>query len=561
MKTTIGTSPAELLEELRQLACLLAGRGDIEVVEGEADSGWSFNHVTETISMDPRRLRTESPDFNRGLVLHEGAHAAITRLHWFARDPFFRRQDVFSVLNAVEDCRIETWLMERFPGSRPWIRGYNDKLLRADCAAQAVGEMPPLFSLGWVIVTTWWHGRDALQLPAELAGLRDEVWPAVEAICRAIPCGKTSAQAIEQRYSKEAVGGTFWTADAMDSPGPWEQEVRLCQADMWEQFKAVITPVLRRIAPPLRPAKLPPHLQPLFERWLRQAHWGPPAQRTGPSRNSLSQRLRHRFIPSTGGGGEDDANPAWSPDLAAYERMRRGHAGVIERVGDELLRRLQPATRRSWAGPFTTGARLCLRSAVRAESNPRLGEHVWERHHACSRPDPLFVLLVDRSGSMAGERLQATAEAATLLAEVCARCGLALSIFTFSNGCTPLIGWTDPLDDRTRGLLGGLREAGQGGTELAAALKVVREHLAQAGFTDRFLVILSDGRPDSPEATGRTLRQLTDEGVSIIGLGVGDDTAELAKVVPGARTGLTPAQIPGAFLQLLSRVGRHRVGG
>jgi hypothetical protein len=372
-----------------------------------------------------------------------------------------------------------------------------------------------------------------------------------------IPRGKTSVQAIERRYSKEAVGATFWTTDAVHSPGPGEQEVRLCQADMWAQFQAGITPVLKRIAPPHQETKLPPHLQPLFEPWLRRAHWGPPDQRPGHDGDDLAQRLRNRFNPFAGGTDEDDANPGWSPDLAAYERMRGDLAGAIERVGDELLRRLQPTTRRLWSGPFTTGGRLCLRSAVRAESDPRLGEHVWERHHSFSRPDPLFVLLVDRSGSMAGDRLQATAEATTLLAEVCARCGLALSMFTFSNGCTPLIDWSNPLDNRTRGLLGGLREAGHGGTDLAAALQVVRKHLEKSGFADRFLVILSDGRLDFREATGRILRQLTDDGVRLIGLGVGEDTAELSKVIPGARTGLTPAQLPGAFLQLLGRVVRN----
>lgn len=158
----------DLLEELRQTACLLARRSDIVVVEEFEERGWSFNSATGVISMDANRLRTESGDFNRGLLMHEGAHAAITRLRRLLKGTYLARAEVFSVINAVEDCRIEAFLLERFPGCRPWIETYNNKLIRSRFQGseyRSPSGIPPILGLPWMIVSSWWHGRDAVDLP------------------------------------------------------------------------------------------------------------------------------------------------------------------------------------------------------------------------------------------------------------------------------------------------------------------------------------------------------------------------------------------------------------
>ena len=119
-------SRSVFLDELEQLARLTAGRFDLRLVVGEPGSGWSLNWWTNTISIDGGRLECETEDFTRGLVLHESAHAAITRLSEIVPQPILKDWRLFSLLNLLEDCRIETWMQIRFPGCAAWVREYND---------------------------------------------------------------------------------------------------------------------------------------------------------------------------------------------------------------------------------------------------------------------------------------------------------------------------------------------------------------------------------------------------------------------------------------------------
>ena len=63
------------LDELERLAQLVSHMPDLVLREGDAGTGWSFNRRDRVITMDGSKLRSESRNFNRGLVLHEMAHA------------------------------------------------------------------------------------------------------------------------------------------------------------------------------------------------------------------------------------------------------------------------------------------------------------------------------------------------------------------------------------------------------------------------------------------------------------------------------------------------------
>jgi len=117
---------SSFLEELEQLARLTAGRSELRLMAGQPGSGWSWNWRTHTISIDGGRLESNTADFTRGLVLHESAHAAITRLSEIAPQSILKVWRLFSLLNLLEDCRIETWMQNRFPGCVAWVREYND---------------------------------------------------------------------------------------------------------------------------------------------------------------------------------------------------------------------------------------------------------------------------------------------------------------------------------------------------------------------------------------------------------------------------------------------------
>jgi uncharacterized protein YegL len=538
---------------LRQTACLLSGRGDITVVEGQERKGWSFNSVTGVISMDSTRLRTESAEFNRGLLMHEGAHAAITRLRWLIQGDLYARPEVFAVINAVEDCRIESWLLDRFPGARPWIEEYNGKLIRTqfkEAAAKSGTTVPLVLVLPWLIVSSWWHGPDGIGLPPEWRALRDEVWPAVDAIRKLFPSAQIPVHEIRNRYTQMGLPARFLQEDGGQDPDVWEKEIRVCQAEMWQHFERGITPVLRRLVPELGKGR---HRE-SYRRWLSlwlEDHWGPNRCPNRSSRVTATPGAVPGCPHRIGAGREPSRN--WDPDLDLYETLRQRQSRAIEHLSEEILRRLQPEVHRRWTGPHTSGSRLCLRSVIRSEGDPRLGNRVWRRRSDVTRPDPLIVLVVDRSGSMEGERMQATTEATVLLSETCTRCGIGLSVFAFAGSCTQIVDWRQPVDEPVRARLGGLARAADGGTDLENALREVRAHVEESEFDERYVVVLSDGAVADTGEVSKEVGLLEREGVRVIGLGLGPDTDDLRNVIQRSFVGLKPPQLPVAFIRLLGR--------
>ena len=536
----------EVLEELRQTACLLAGCHELTVVEGEDRTGWSYNSTTKVITMDSTRLRTESLDFNRGLLLHEGAHAAITRLRPMIHGDLYARPEIFSIINALEDCRLESWLIERFPGSKPWIKEYNDKLIRSSFKGsvdQSGAEFPAILAIPWMIVSTWWHGKKALELPPEWSAIRDEIWPTVDAISRLYPRAIIPTHIVRTRYEQLGLPIRFLGDDSEQEPDVWEKETQICQAEMWNLFENSIRPVLCRI--------LPDSKKPRHREWYRQWLTVWMGNHSGPIRNASA--LSGQQGPNTGGSGTKSSNSIpWKANLPNYELMRSKSASVIERLSDEILRRLQPEVFRQWTGPHASGSKLCLFSVVRAEGDPSRKEQVWRRQTHYTRPDPLIVMLVDHSGSMSGQRMQVTSEAAVILSETCARCGIGLSVFAFESQCTPVIDWRQPIDDTARSILGGLADAAEGGTDLESALKDMLHHFAQSPFSNRYLFILSDGNVDEVDKVRAVVRQLEHEGIQVRGLGLGPETRNLKEVIPNSEVEIgTLQQVPKAIIQLL----------
>jgi uncharacterized protein with von Willebrand factor type A (vWA) domain len=135
-----------------------------------------------------------------------------------------------------------------------------------------------------------------------------------------------------------------------------------------------------------------------------------------------------------------------------------------------------------------------------------------------------FNLVVDRSGSMAGEKIQETLPGVVLLCEVCHRVGLPLDVYVFSGETERLLGREEPLSDAVRTRLGTLPDMAEGGTDLAGALKCVAADLANSPFHDRFVFVLSDAEPSQEAAVRNQIARLTEDEVALVGLGLGPKT-------------------------------------
>lgn len=166
------------------------------------------------------------------------------------------------------------------------------------------------------------------------------------------------------------------------------------------------------------------------------------------------------------------------------ERARSGPSG---RIGSG---RLRPA-RADRGGDLDLDASLEAVAGARAEGRPpaldELTSLVWQR------PSTALCLLVDRSGSMDGQRLATAAMAAAACALRVAESGGELAVVAFDRRTEVVVSLVAPTDPRrTVERVFGLR--GHGMTSLDAALRAAGEQLSAARARRRITVLLSDCR-------------------------------------------------------------------
>ena len=555
------TSPAndEFLEELRQLACLVSGESDLQVVEGAPGSGWNYIPDLRRISMDGQKLRSESYDFNRGLVLHECGHAAITRLIPLLREPGVKRAPIFAVINAVEDCRLETWLQTRFPGCRPWIREYNDILLATGFGAEGEKVQQETLLAHFIagLLSRWWFGEAGVSQNHHVRVLVERAWPHWQAIGQAIPSGRLSLDEATRLYHAHPMSHRYAESALTEGREAWELEVRWCQLRMWDHFVNGILPIAESIYPRIRGNGLNPRLRRWLERWLVKHHVGPePTQphEPNPALTRLIQRLQPGGPGTRGPGprrGEDSANQ--TAGFQHYQRCLKQQAAQIERLSRQILELLEPRTRPRWTGPHRVGNRLNLRSVYRSESDPDSIDRVWQRRLPPTQHDLSLSLLVDISTSIAGLKIEATVQAIVLLAEVCQGMHIPLAIYAFStaNHFEVILDSGEQLDAEAQSRIGNLITRPCGGTEIQPALETVRDRLATLTTTDNYLVLMSDGQHNDQENPKAAIQELQRRGVRVIGLGLGPTSDALLRFLPNSRVNLEPDQVAEEFIDIL----------
>jgi len=532
------------VSELEQLARLTAGQPDLRLVVGDPGSGWSLNWRTRVISIDGGRLHTQTPDFSRGLVLHESAHAAITRLSEILPEAVLEGRQIFPFLNLLEDCRIETWMQARFPGCAAWVREYNDCLFRPLLTSPGNGPAAVQFLHG--IAARWWFGKVPDSTQEEARQALDLIWPAFQEMLRALPPSPGALEGVTEAYAGSAVGRCYATRDREHPPEPFEQAVRLAQHQMWAVVHRDILPVFRDLLPPgvdrcLKTFRLR-FLQPIPGQFF---------DLLGPDDAGL--RFGLVGLPLPQGAGADRGRELEPNGLETYQQAWHRQAAAIEQLAEALLRWFQSANRVRFRNGCPYGTRVQLRAAMRFEADRRAYDRLWQRPLIPKKLNAHFSVVVDRSGSMEGEKMRETLHGVVLLCEVCHRVGLPLDVYVFSGETEQLLSCEEPLSNTVRARLGALPEMTEGGTELAEALEWVAADLAQSPFQDRFVFVLSDGEPHHEVAVRKQIARLREHDVALVGLGLGPKTEKLAEFFPVHRVNLAAKQLPGVLAELLVR--------
>jgi uncharacterized protein with von Willebrand factor type A (vWA) domain len=546
--------------ELQDVIRLVSLRPHLTLTLSKTAPTWSFNFSTQQVTAPLQDLLEHDFDYCRGLALHEAAHATTTRLFDLISPDLIKRPEIHSLLNSIEDCRIETWIMARNPGAIPWVKAYNTHLftpiLEGKCPTSHVAQ----YTLS--ILSYWWFDQ-----------IRPDLHPDVHrcflntqrALDRAIQCQPPRIHLdlplIRSHYEQsQTLYLNYHQLDSIHPPSDFECLIRIRQLQMLQivfdsimpSFNALIehdrntqdqktmNQELKQMLDLLRGHHLVVSSQNRFTQSDHQSssnsHTANPELIQQPSADSLSlqfnaneetfaptssldlDQLRQKIMQSL------DVDPQ-DVYLKAWKRLEP----FIEKLADELIRIFQQIYRCRWINGFASGARLDLRQAMQFEGRPQNYTSLWQRKTSPHKIDPAFILLLDRSGSMHGELIQGAFDGLVLLSEVCARLDIPLEVFSFSDDVTHNHRWRDSLDHQARSTLGKLLQSTGGGTHLASALKKIKQTLSTLPFKQRYLIVLSDGEPNYESQVHTQIRQLEYENVTCIGLGIGPHTHKLKR--------------------------------
>jgi Mg-chelatase subunit ChlD len=143
-------------------------------------------------------------------------------------------------------------------------------------------------------------------------------------------------------------------------------------------------------------------------------------------------------------------------------------------------------------------------------------------------------LLIDGSASMAGAPLLEAQQAALAFLDRCDFASTTLGIIAFSDQVTLMSEATDHVR-RLRAAIGRLEADGT--TNLSQALELARERLANVHDRTRYLVILTDGYPDAPEASVEQAETARAEGIEIVAIGTGGADLEYLRRLASTEAG------------------------
>jgi hypothetical protein len=132
-------------DHLERLGGLAAGLClDAGVRVETSDSRWCYEPARRVIRVSKPDLALRGADYCAGVLAHEVGHYHISRYHLIHVD-FPSRVGLASVLNGIEDPRVNTWIRRRYPGTMRWY----ERLIELDALEPCTVTLPALvrFSL------------------------------------------------------------------------------------------------------------------------------------------------------------------------------------------------------------------------------------------------------------------------------------------------------------------------------------------------------------------------------------------------------------------------------
>jgi len=531
---TAGTTEqyAARLQEALVMAGMVSLRNDLAVEFGD---WWTFNWKTNVITLPKQELATCPEEEICWIILHESAHASLTRLHHILPRETLQRPEIQVLLNCVEDVRIENWLVERFPGSSKWRKVARQIAMRDDPQdAEAAEQENPVGGFLRGLMRFGDTGSLPQHLHTESRAALEEALPGLRAAFACVPPSSAVNDAsVNSLYAGHPVSRCYTTLDHLEEASPFEKWVRILQSSMWSHVLERVLPVFLKLV------KRHGCPQPRGGRAIQVSH-ASASGRSGKTPRDLKRALRRELIRSEGG---------------RYLQTVQKYGGQIQSITDLLVRLLPNHRNLRYVRRCRTGDRLDLRVAAQFEVDRRLHDQLWMRRSRRTLPDPAFVFAMDASESMSrGEKSVAAYESMVVMREACTRAGIPFSILLFNDSTEVLQGWEGLNDERAEAGLSALLKP-DGGTDIAEALKCAGNLLGNRRERQRFVFLMTDG--DIPESqmleVQKRDKQLAGEDIKVLAFGLGNEGEAIARLYPQAELVRDARALPRAFASTLVR--------
>lgn len=569
---------------LSALAAGLCQDADIGLLVVDGD--WSFDPVRRIIFVSRPDLQQHGVTFCAGILANEVAHFYLTRHHLFAID-FPSQPAVRALLDALDDPRVNTWLVSRYPGTAPWLLESLMPLLRRDA-----GRVPLFFEFclectaeparGWQpapqpmhpdVVRALAATRDARRMialcapepnvsatwdPKTIARYQTTVWPHLLQ-ARWLPSiveQRVQIRALEAlrvarrdvfRHAERLLLQDFESVEAFLSfnPGALEHARRILSGSGGSARELISRAMSARLS---RDQPAPSWMRELARRLLEDDLQGTVRRRLIEERHPYA-----RTSPHTSQTPSDDELPPLRIDwrFTDYDRAYAEVASQIEALTQHLDTLLRPRKRLGERGGYPSGRRVDMRKLIAFEADPRRYSELWKRPTIPERRDVAITLLVDLSGSMSGEKAHAALLGTILLAETLSRLDVPFSISSFQDVLIPFSAFGQPFDAELRKAISEMplevaatRTGGNNAPEYnddgPCLLECANDLLDYGGATDRILIVVSDGLPEGRRSNASDLRAaistLTAPGVDLelLAFGLGPHTSHVNDYYPEA---------------------------
>jgi cobaltochelatase CobT len=547
---------AHVLRILDAMAPALFQRSDVSIVVHPTT--WAWEHRRRVILVAKPDLDRGDLDVCCGILAHEAAHSFISRYDLFRLD-FPSQRALCFLMNAIEEPRVNAWARRTYPGSARWLErahaayapdphpDWSPSFLQFcnECVAEELRNWAPPPPQAWM--------RDPVR--RALDRTRAARWAYASTLPPADLDSPSTFPELEARYARERRRRAFACKDAAP-PSRREQLVRLSALDAARIAEREILPEAAK----------------LWESDRRSAARRIAAFGANPRRSEATAELE-AMLDDAGGPclagratSRHRRSEASAPqEYAGVPRSRRAagaaaplsYGEALARVSDQLepLRaRLDAALRPRKRGfrrrPSASGIAVELDRLMAHEADPRRSDRIWLRRSRPERRDVAAALLVDLSGSMAGERVQAAQCGTILLAETLERLGVAFAVYGFQDVLIPFHDFGAPLDARARQTIAemplealGTRAGGNnkpGYNDDGPCVREAARRLVARPARERILIVLSDGLPcgagsGAPELHS-AVRSLSGAGapLALIGVGVGPRTRHVRDFYPNS---------------------------